>query len=337
MDVLTVSGDGSTRGFIQGQARAEQIVETWEVLRMHLTANGVDVAAVADRLLRSELVATAHQFTPDLWDEATGIAAGANIDIEQVMLLCFLDEVWSFTGGLGCSVAARSRDGFIGQTMDLPIWAAGRLMVLRVQSDLAPTALIMSYPGMIGLCGANSAGLGVAVNALEQFQADSNGLGVVFIMRHLLTLTSLAHAGEFLASVPHAAGQAYTVSAPDGIATWECGPGHVQRVTAPSVDQCAHTNHLLADPTNSTRSSIRRLTALQRALDNDLDLRQTLSHEVVLTDPRTSNSGVTFAAFIANPPADYVEFADGLTLRAGSPVWESIYYSPNASHQLGQQ
>ncbi|GDX32607.1 hypothetical protein LBMAG15_15420 [Actinomycetes bacterium] len=330
--MLTLSGPGGARGFGHGQARAGQIADTGRALRQHLIVNGVDVDAVADRLLHSELAQTARSLTPDLWEEVIGLAAGANVDLEEIMLLCFLDEVWSFTGGLGCSVVARMRDRFIGQTMDLPIWAAGRLLVLRIQSDLAPTGLVMSYPGMIGLCGANSAGLGVAVNALEQFQADSNGLGVTFIMRHLLTLTSLAQAAQFLTSVPHAAGQAYTVSASDGIATWECGPGQVQQITAPSVAQCAHTNHLLANQANSTRSSIRRLAALQRALDDDLDLRQTLSHEVVLTDPRTSNSGVTFAAFIANPPAEYVDFADGITLRSGSPVWESIYYGATANH-----
>lgn len=332
MDILTVTGNGGTRGFTHGQARAAQIVEGVTALSQHLTQNGVDVPSVTDRLLRSDLAATARDYTPDLWDEVIGVAAGANVELEDIMLLTFLDEVWSFTGGLGCSVAARGLDGFIGQTMDLPIWTAGRLMVLRVQSDATPAALVMTYPGMIGLCGAGAGGLGVGVNALEQFQADSQGLAVAFITRHLLTLATLTEAEKFLTGVPHAAGQAYTVSAPDGIATWECGPGRVQLSTDTGVKECAHTNHLLDNPSNATRSSLRRLETLQQALAADGDLRSTLSRDVVLTDPKTSNAGVTFAAFAANLPADHVDFADGRTLRAGAPIWQSIYFSTNANH-----
>ena len=332
MDVIEVSGAGAARGFTHGQARAQQIGEAARALRQQLHESGVDVDAVTDRLIDSELTNTALTCTPDLWNEVTGIASGAEVALVDILLLTFLDEVWSFTGGLGCSVAARSSAAFLGQTMDLPLWTAGRLMILRVKAEGKPTALVMSYAGMIGLCGANDAGLGVAVNALEQFTADSSGLGVAFITRHLLTLKSLGEAAKFINGIPHAAGQAYTVAAPDGIATWECGPGHVKIVTAPAASQCAHTNHLLAEPANASRSSLRRLATLQQALASDLDLRGTLSYDVVLTDPRTSNAGVTFAAFVANPPAAHVDFADGRTLRAGAPVWESIKYIANASH-----
>ena len=326
MDVLTVAGNGSARGVTHGQARAAQIVDGVAALRDHLAANGIDVPAVVDRLMRSDLAATAKTFTPDLWDEVVAIAAGATVELEDILLLTFLDEVWSFTGGLGCSVVARRRDGFIGQTMDLPLWTAGRLMVLRVESESAPTALVMSYPGMIGLCGAGAGGLGVGVNALEQFQADGQGLAVAFIARHLLSLTTLTEAEAFLTGVPHAAGQSYTVSAADGTATWECGPGQVVLATASGALECAHTNHLLADPANSTRSSLHRLATLTKALAAGGDLRATLSRDVVLTDPKTSNAGVTFAAFAANLSDDHVDFADGRELRAGAPTWESIYF-----------
>ena len=52
----------------------------------------------------------------------------------------------------------------------------------------------LRYPGCLGLCGARSGGLIVAVNALPQLGFDGGGLGVAFIVRSLLAMDDAGEA-----------------------------------------------------------------------------------------------------------------------------------------------
>ena len=324
MHMTIVSGPGSVRGEQHGQERATLIAATAGALRAHLAEAGHSPDDLGQRLAASQLCQVAQELTPDLWAEVVGIAAGSGIPQEDVLLLTFLDEVWAFTGGAGCSAIARDRE--IGQTMDLPAWTAGRLLVLRTSSGESPTSLVMSYPGMVGLCGANAAGLGVAVNALEQFPLDENGLGVAFITRHLLTLPTLAEAADVLARIPHAAGQAYTISGPDGLATFEAAPGHLVRVTVPGTRCAIHTNHPIGQGVTGDESSRVRLASLERSLADDASITDALSDDVVLDGHRYGSTTSTFAAFHAVLGTDDVHFIDGDDLRAGSQDWTAISF-----------
>lgn len=362
MRIHTAPGSPAQRGRDHGHDLAPEIGAAIAALKEHLAASGHPPAALADRMMDSGLPRTAAQTTPDLWAEVTGIAEGSRIDLADVLLLTFLDEVWAMTSprrptsaSAGCSVLARalseggkpgtgtSADRTIrtevGQTMDLPAWADGRMIVLRVIENadatpsprapdvVAPTALVMAYPGNIGLCGANDAGLGVAVNALTHAPWSDSGLGVAFITRTLLTLRTLAAAEAFLVSIPHAAGQAYTIAAPDGIATFEADADGVRRVTPPDTTVAAHTNHRLGEPgARASESSRSRLDALQACIDRDDSLAEALSGDVVVDGTRWRDPHLTFGAFRAVGDEPAAHFADGPSLRTGHAVWSRVNY-----------
>jgi hypothetical protein len=336
MRIVTFAGPGTSRGLQYGQACAHEITAAATALKTHLASAGHPPGPLAARLLASPLVRAAAEHTPDLWDEVTALAISARVPIEDVLLLTFLDEVWALTrttDAPGCSVIARTIDHTteIGQTMDLPDWTVGRSIVLRVGTDRAPTALVMAYPGLIGLCGANEAGLGVAVNALSYLPLDEEGLGVAFITRHLLTLTTLAQAESFLTSVPHAAGQSYTVAAPDGIATFEASAAGVHRVGSPGSTSLIHTNHSLAaveggTPRPPDESSRERLDALRTCIEQGTSLADALTGDVVLDGQRWGDTNLTFAAFRAIGSEPVVRFIDGADVRAGRHEWSRFSY-----------
>lgn len=337
MRVTTLAGAGLQRGLEQGRDHSEAIADTVTALKTHLAAAGHSPGPLGDRLDRSALTTVAADLTPDLWAEVTAIASSSRIPLADILLLVFLDEVWGMTRAPGCSVVARTLPGQhgsppsseIGQTMDLPAWAQGRSVALRVGSDHAPTALVLAYPGSIGLCGANEAGLGVAVNALTRAPAQVEGLGVAFVTRHLLTLTTLAAAEDFLTSVPHAAGQAYTVAAVDGMATFEADAAGVRRVTQPGVATIAHTNHPLtgdAGGRGPSRSSAERLSALTEGLDQHVPLADLLTGEVTVDGTKWGDPFLTFGAFRATGSEPVVRFIDGVELRAGRREWSRFAY-----------
>lgn len=341
MRVTTIAGTGMHRGLDLGRAHASEIAGTATALKTHLAASGHPPGPLGRRLATSGLVRTAEEHVPDLWAEVTAMAAGARVPLEDVLLLTFLDEVWGLTREAGCSVLARVVPGRpgepptpptteIGQTMDLPVWTVGRAEVLRVGTDRAPTALVLAYPGSIGLCGSNEAGLGVAVNALTRRPVSEDGLGVAFITRHLLTLTTLAQAEGFLRTVPHAAGQAYTVAAVDGIATFEADADGVERVTPAGVPAVAHTNHALAPDRSEervTESSRERLDVLMSCLERHTPLADALTGDVVVDGVKWRDTHLTFGAFRAVGSESHARFIDGVDIRAGRREWARFSYS----------
>lgn len=335
MRVTTIAGAGLHRGLDYGREHSHGIAEAATALKIHLAAAGHPPGPLGHRLANSPLVTVAADLTPDLWAEVTAIASGSGVSLDDVLLLTFLDEAWGMMRAPGCSVAARMVTApagtpgtppttEIGQTMDLPTWTQGRAGALRVGADHAPTALALAYPGSIGLCGANEAGVGVAVNALTRAPTQEEGLGVAFVTRHLLTLTTLAAAEAFLTSVPHAAGQAYTVVAPDGMATFEADAAGVRRVTEPGVTSIAHTNHPLAvDPGGRapSESSAARLTAITRGLEERQPFADLLTGEATVDGTKWGDPFLTFGAFRAIGSEPVVRFIDGAELRRGRREW----------------
>jgi hypothetical protein len=338
--VTTIAGAGLHRGLDYGREQAHGIADAATALKTHLAAAGHPPGPLGYRLATSALTRVAADLTPDLWAEVTAIASGSRVSLDDVLLLTFLDEVWGMTRAPGCSVAARVVPGRagqpptpptteIGQTMDLPAWTQGRAGALRVGADHAPTALALAYPGSIGLCGANEAGVGVAVNALTRAPTQEEGLGVAFVTRHLLTLSTLVEAEAFLMSVPHAAGHAYTVVAPDGIATFEADASGVRRVTEPGAPSIAHTNHpLAADPgaRAPSESSSARLGIITRGLEDHVPFADLLTGEATVDGTRWGDPFLTFGAFRALGSEPVVRFIDGAELRRGRREWSRFSF-----------
>ena len=326
MHVVTLAGTGGQRGAAHGRALAAEISDAARALSEHLHAAGHDPVALGARLATGPLAEAAQEHLPDLWAETVALGDASGVGLADACLLSFLDEVWGLTRP-GCSVLARrvGASTEVGQTMDLPQWTIGRLVVLRVQPIDGPDQLVMSYPGDLGLCGASTR-LGIAVNALDQFGTDEAGVGVSFILRHLLTLSSIDEVAEFLSSVPHAAGQAYTVADENAVATFEAGPRVFRRVSAEGAASCAHTNHPLDLPVREDRSTSIRLASIQRSIEDGEPIEQALSHDVVLDGSRYRDPNSTFAAFACEVGTDGVRFADGIDLRAGEQAWATVTF-----------
>ena len=92
----------------------------------------------------------------------------------------------------------------LAQTMDIPDLHDGTQIVLRVRAGDAPETQVLAYAGMLGLTGANAAGVGVVVNNLEVLRSAPDGLPVVFVTRGILARERQADAAPAEAAMGQA-------------------------------------------------------------------------------------------------------------------------------------
>jgi isopenicillin-N N-acyltransferase like protein len=260
--VVEVRGSPRERGRTHGEALRSQIAAVREQWRESLTARfGIDASAFIDRFLaQTRFVDAIRRWTPALLEEIDGIAAGSGRPRDETLAFQFMDEEWWFgaarlrrtpAAANRCSiVASRGRDGtppILAQNMDLHGFLDGGQAVIRVRgSGGEPDATILTIAGMIALCGANDAGLGVAVNTLWQLPSAVDGLPVACVARTILSRRNLSDAREWIASVRHASGQHYLIGDPDGFASFEASGARVSEVPwSAAVPAYVHTNHPL--------------------------------------------------------------------------------------------
>jgi len=119
-------------------------------------------------------------------------------------------------------------------------------VLLRHRDPAGREGAVLSSAGLIGLTGAFSDGLGICVNALGMLNHDAHGLPVACVLRGALERSTAREAAAFIASVPHASGQHYSVVDASGDAFGlEAGAGGAV-ASADGHRRFFHANHPLA-------------------------------------------------------------------------------------------
>jgi len=247
----TFTGDGHTRGLAHGETLRDQIRSVTEAL-----VEDMGGTAEVDRFLHeTNFVPMLATSAPDLLAEVRGIATGSGIALPHVLAHNLMDEHWWWSQTSGrreaCSVlAVPGSPALLGQTMDLPTYMDGSQALIRNEYPDGSSVAVLTSAGLIGLCGANSRGVGVCVNALSTLRHSPSGLPVAFVLRLALTADSASAAVTFIKNVSHASGQHYAILARDvegesNAASLECSAGGA----VPSADTSStfgHANHPLA-------------------------------------------------------------------------------------------
>lgn len=269
--IVELRGGPRERGRAHGEALRAQIAMVRGRWRESLTARfGVDPAAFIETFLgETRFLDAMRRWTPALLDEIEGIAEGSGRPPKETLAFQFMDEEWWFGArrfrrtpapATGCSVvASRAHDGhpsILAQNMDLHGFLDGGQAIIKVRGDgEEPDATILTIAGMIALCGANNAGVGLAVNTLWQLPSAADGLPVACVARTILAQRSLREAGVWIRSVRHASGQHYMIGDPDGFASFEASGAGVSEVPWDSSSFAyVHTNHPLTGGKSAPRN-----------------------------------------------------------------------------------
>ncbi|MEM7676478.1 MAG: C45 family peptidase [Myxococcota bacterium] len=290
MKVLELQGTSRR----MGQAFGEECRRLIRDLYQRRMANAIEQAASyggrtmdeKDILrLAGRCLPLVQAFHPDGFDELTGIAEGAQLDLAQIWAmnaLTDLRDVAAFGPRVsdkdeGCSSfiaqsdRTEDRGVWCGQTWDLSTDNMPFVLMVRRRPQEGPQTLCLTTAGCLSLIGMNEHGVAVGTTNLRSNDARF-GVGYLDIIHKALTCRSTAEAVSAIARAPRSgAHYFYVVDGQGEGAAVECTATD-QVVTTVSERVYVHCNHFLipqlipleikGTPTASTGFRQRRLTEL---------------------------------------------------------------------------
>ncbi|HUX07242.1 MAG TPA: C45 family peptidase [Acidobacteriota bacterium] len=276
LPVVVLEGSPRQRGRIHGESLREKIKELMVLWKEDICRSyEVDDPDrfIKEFLADTDFPAAIRAWTPDLLEEVQGLAEGSGIDFPTMLAFQFGDEEWWYgrnryygieiTEADKCSVAGVFDPGttpVLGQNLDIPTFYDGFQALLHIKhEDSSLESFVPTHVGYVSLNGINNRGIAVVVNALLQLNQCIDGLPVAFVIRGILEQETYEDAVEFVETVKHASGQAYTIGGLNEIACFECSANATpQFIPFEGATRIYHTNDPLV---NDDQSIYKRLLA----------------------------------------------------------------------------
>jgi len=271
--VLDVAGSPEQMGAAHGQAYADEI-RTYADARIDLVAAGrwsggpisrSEVLAIAETML------PAHEaFDRDLHIEMCAMAEAAGLTQAEAVVVGgftdFVDTVRATVGGPmpvtvvedDCTAAIvpdnRCIDGgYFGQTWDMHDAATDHVLMLRVQPDDAPEAIVFTTTGCIGQIGMNAEGVCVGINNLVGLDGTS-GVAWTSVVRGMLKTSTADDALQVLLDADLAGAHNFLIFDRDGVGHNVEAMPSVRVVDTLEEMPIVHTNHTLHAETTAVQA-----------------------------------------------------------------------------------
>jgi len=300
--LIEISGPPHARGVSYGQQAAARIHRGVGHYIEQLRRSAFDWPDV--RAAVAEYLPTIAAFDESFVDEMRGIAEGAQIDFEAIVLLNARTELLQMAtrrarGGVpdddpdGCTgVVALPQATSGGRLIHAQNWdwkaeCAETTVVLKVRREHGPDVLMFTEAGALGRCGMNSVGIAITANYLES-ERDYRGLGVplALIRRKVLEQEHLALAMRAVYVTPKSASNNMIVSHAQGVAIdFECAPNESFQVH-PRDGLLVHANHWVS-PVALSKLTDTGVASTPDSLYRDLRVRGLLEPHIGRIDRET--------------------------------------------------
>lgn len=287
---IRLAGGAKRRGEAHADAFGGEIRRYAEE-RVRLASNGSWAGRPATRedvLRLAESTLPAHRaYDPELCEEMEALGAACGLSPAEMVIVGgftdFVDLVRARAGGApeedDCTAAIvpdgmTHGGGFLAQTWDMHDSATQHVVMLELQPDDAPAALVFSTVGCLGQIGMNEAGIAVGINNLS---AAEGAVGVTWplVVRKALAQTRLDDALRCVLDADLAGAHNYLLFDREGRGfNVEAMPGG-RVVDELGEAPLLHTNHCLHPETISLQaekaqplmdSSVRRLDRARELL-----------------------------------------------------------------------
>jgi isopenicillin-N N-acyltransferase like protein len=263
--LVDLSGTPHDRGIQYGRQAAPEIARAVGKYGAQAAALGVDPARLA-KMVR-EYLPVLEGFDLGQVDEMRGIAAGAGVSFEQIVLVNARTELLfqltrrpelrqalkddtpdGCTGVVVRPGATRDKQLIHAHNWDYKLESADACLILRIRSENGPDILTFTEAGALARFGFNSAGICITANGLD---CDRDylrpGVPLALIRRKMLEQTLLALALRICYCTPKSGSNNMVIShAASGlIFDFECAPDETFMVE-PQNGLLVHANHWLS-------------------------------------------------------------------------------------------
>jgi isopenicillin-N N-acyltransferase-like protein len=256
---LTVEGKPYERGFAHGRALKYVIqsgMAKWKQWIGEVLEQTDAEIEIAEFVQGTDFMGAIQKHTPDLYLELQGIAAGANVDFNNLYAYNMFDEFLSFTVDkyrlgfcTGFGVYGRNNlPNIIGQNNDLPRFFDGTQTLLRLKEDDGRQTYVFTFAGLLANNGLNDAPLGCTINIMPtRLSGALDGLPMPYMVRGILARKTRREAVEFVRSVGKYAGPMdYIIGDPTGVSIVETGKDFFKIHESYNGEKYVpHTNHPL--------------------------------------------------------------------------------------------
>jgi isopenicillin-N N-acyltransferase-like protein len=260
--LIEISGPPTERGRQYGQQAAAAIrraIGHYEAQLRDFKISAPDLSRII-----GTYVPTIEAFDPRCVEEMHGIAAGAQVAFEQIVMLNARTELLELAADPSLLRQLRgvaAMDGCTSLIVEPEAAAEGRLIhahnwdwkvesahasiVLRIRCEDGPDILTFTEAGALARFGFNASGIAITANYLESDRDYSQvGVPLALIRRKVLEQTHLATAIRVVCGTPKSASNNIAVSDSGGgmVFDFECAPDEAFRVE-PLAGVLVHANH----------------------------------------------------------------------------------------------
>lgn len=173
----------------------------------------------------TELLPWHQHYDADVWSEFCGIAEGANISHEMLMIGMGYTDLRDYitqeintelsdVGGCSAFIVpnAISKQGMLcGQTWDMTVEAFNYLVLVHRKPDKGPETLYLTTMGCLGLIGLNSNGIAIGNTNLMAID-NRPGVHYLFTISRALNTASMNEATGAIVNTPRMAGHNFYVA-----------------------------------------------------------------------------------------------------------------------------
>lgn len=291
--LIELSGTPEARGRSYGQQAAARVHKSLAHYGAQLAGDGQSVASI--RKLARDFVPQIEVFEPSYVAEMRGIAAGANAEFEDIVLINCRTEILQMAKRQAAAVRAledKNPDGCTGAILLPSVTTDGMLVhgqnwdwkqecaetgvVLRIRREDGPDVMTFVEAGGLARCGMNAAGIAITANYLtSERDYRSQGVPLSLLRRKALEQEQLALALQIIYCTPKSASNNLMVSHADGFGVdIECAPDE-SFLIQPQDGLLVHANHWQS-PIALSKLQDRGVLTTPDSLYRDLRVRQIL-------------------------------------------------------------
>ncbi len=242
--IIPQYGSFYENGLKHGQIMKKEIshqIQNWEqAIKSYLNINRDSMSNIVHK--HTNFLGSINLHAPEFLEEINGIADGAEITRELVLLYNLGEEIFNYcTANFeSCSNIAFNgmHENTLAYNQDLPEFFHGNGQRIILQHK---EHYVFTMPGCIALSGV-STNLAVSCNSLPMLKMNKNALPLPFYIRKLLATKSTNSAKAFVENVPLTIGQNLLMINHEWVVSAEISKNQTKWISVAENEFHAHTN-----------------------------------------------------------------------------------------------